>query len=493
MNRKYAWVGLGWLLITLCGCQTILAPLGLQKSSKAYIEQARKDESRGDLVAALEQYKRAQTIDPNQPQVNDRIKSLEKKLDELAEAHYQAGVRFRDKGKWGLAKKEFLEALRYRPDYKNAAAMLKERQPSETRTFIIHKIAPGESISKLALKFYGDYKKYYHIANFNNLSNAAQVRVGQRIMIPVIKGVSLDDLKRIESSSKTQPPPEKMASAPAPAPEMPSPAETMQPAPVGKPAEKPPEPSASQPAPSGPEDQVAAYRQTGIALFKEKNYAEAIVELQKVVDAVPDDAEAGSYIARAYVQMGKADLADNRLAEAKTAFATALKYDKHCSECRKLLDRSRTIEAAGLRKKGETLFKNNQFEKAIATLDRAVALNPDDAAAKDLLFQAYFQNALKLYDKQDYLAASGAFQKAAAIKPDCSQCKQYIEDSNQAYKDFYYNQGIIYFGQEKLKEAIIAWKKVAAVDPNYKDVQQNLKKATLLNNRLERIRKSNAK
>jgi tetratricopeptide (TPR) repeat protein len=274
---------------------------------------------------------------------------------------------------------------------------------------------------------------------------------------------------------------------------MPSPAETMQPAPVGKPAEKPPEPSASQPAPSGPEDQVAAYRQTGIALFKEKNYAEAIVELQKVVDAVPDDAEAGSYIARAYVQMGKADLADNRLAEAKTAFATALKYDKHCSECRKLLDRSRTIEAAGLRKKGETLFKNNQFEKAIATLDRAVALNPDDAAAKDLLFQAYFQKALKHYNKQDYLAASGAFQKAAAIKPDCSQCKQYIEDSNQAYKDFYYNQGIIYFGQEKLKEAIIAWKKVAAVDPNYKDVQQNLKKATLLNNRLERIRKSNAK
>ena len=207
MNRKYAWVGLGWLLMTLCGCQTVLAPLGLQKSSKAYIEQAKKDESRGDLVAALEQYKRAQTVDPNQPQVNDRIKSLEKKLDELAEAHYQAGVRFRDKGKWGLAKKEFLEALRYRPDYKNAAAMLKERQPSETGTFIIHKIAPGESISKLALKFYGDYKKYYHIANFNNLSNAAQVRVGQRIMIPVIKGVSLDDLKRIESSSKTQPPP----------------------------------------------------------------------------------------------------------------------------------------------------------------------------------------------------------------------------------------------------------------------------------------------
>jgi hypothetical protein len=32
--------------------------------------------------------------------------------------------------------------------------------------------------------------------------------------------------------------------------------------------------------------------------------------------------------------------------------------------------------------------------------------------------------------------------------------------------------------------------KVASVDPDYKDVQQNLKKANLLNERLERIKKS---
>jgi tetratricopeptide (TPR) repeat protein len=191
--------------------------------------------------------------------------------------------------------------------------------------------------------------------------------------------------------------------------------------------------------------------------------------------------------------VGKSDLAANRVAEANTAFTTALKYDKNCRDCRKLLLRSRTILAEALKKKGQTLFKNNQFDKAIAALDRAATLNPKDSATKDLLFKAYFQKAMMLYNKQQYLPASGAFQKAAAVKPDCGECRQYIEDSKMAYKEFYYNQGIGYFGQEQLKKAITAWKKVVAVDPNYKDVQQNLKKATLLNDRLERIKKSTAK
>ena len=64
-----------------------------------------------------------------------------------------------------------------------------------------HEIAPGESISKLARKYYGDYKKYHHIANFNNMTDATQVRVGQRIMVPVIDGVTIDDLIRISTGT----------------------------------------------------------------------------------------------------------------------------------------------------------------------------------------------------------------------------------------------------------------------------------------------------
>ena len=560
MKFKDVCIGLGLLLFVLWGCQTPQAPREKDKQANAYIEQAQAFENQGNLVEALEQYKLAQTVDPNEPLITESINRVETELDRLADTHYQAGLRFRDKGKWDLAKKEFLKTLRYRPDHEKAAAMLQQRQPASEKKFITHEIAPGESISKLALKYYGDYKKYHHIANFNNMTDATQVRVGQRIMVPVIDGVTIDDLIRIssgtsapatapttvegeytvhqiqpgESLSKlaqiyygdyqlfhviakyngiTDPTTVKVGQkikvprlenvAPRsqerpyrpeqaePAPDAPYSPETAE----SKPPYETPEPTAEpaetpQPESSEPVDQVAEYRETGIALFNEKKYDDAIVELQKVLSGAPDDAGAIDYISRSYVELGKAHLAANRVNEAKTAFTTALDYDDTCRDCQDLLAQCRTIEADALRKSGERFFENNQYEKAISALERAVALNPDDTAAADLLFQTHYQKALILYDKQDYLAARTDFSKAAAIKPDCGDCKQYIEKSMEAFKEFNYNEGIIFFGKEELKQAIESWEKVASVDPDYKDVRQNLKKANLLNERLERIKKS---
>ncbi len=544
MKHKNVCAGLGFLLVVLCGCQASQSPREMDKQAKAYIQQAQAYESQGNLVEALEQYKLAQTIDPGEPVITDGINRLENELNALAETHYQAGIRFRDKGKWDLAKKEFLKTLRYRPDHEKAAEMLQQRQPEGERAFITHEIAPGESISMLARKYYGDYKKYHHIANFNNMSDATRVRVGQRVMVPVIDGVTLDDLNRVSSGLTAQPPAVKdeftvhqiqpgeslakvaqiyygdyqlfhviakyngisdpasikvgqkvkvprLEKSTEPATETPYRPEAPELEPV---AESPEAPVASveapQPEESEPVDQVAEYRETGIALFNEKKYDEAIVEFQKVLSAAPEDPEAIDYISRAYVETGRAHLAQNRLNEAKTAFITALDYDDNCRDCQDLLARCRTLEAEALTKEGETLFQNNQFDKATLMLERAVALNPDDAKATGLLFQTLFQKALVLYNKQDYLAAKTGFEKAAAIQPDCSECKRLIENSMTEYKEFHYNEGIVFFGQEALKKAIVSWEKVTAVDPDYKDVQQNLKKAILLNDRLERIKTS---
>ena len=112
MKRKHIFVGLGLSLMILWGCQASQAPREKDKQANAYIQQAQAYESQGNLVEALEQYKLAQTIDPNEPVITDGINRLEKQLNELAETHYQAGLRFRDKGKWDLAKKEFLKTLR---------------------------------------------------------------------------------------------------------------------------------------------------------------------------------------------------------------------------------------------------------------------------------------------------------------------------------------------------------------------------------------------
>ncbi|MFO7713060.1 LysM peptidoglycan-binding domain-containing protein [Desulfosarcina sp.] len=551
MKHKHICAGMGLILMVLWSCQPFRAPREMSKQAKTYIEQAQAYESQGNPVEALEQFKLAQTIDPQEPIVIESITRLEKQLDDLAETHYQNGLRYRDKGRWELAKKEFLNTLRYRPEHEKAAAMLQQRHPAEATKYITHEIGPGESVSKLALKYYGDYKKYHHIANFNNMSDATQVKVGQRILIPAIDGVDIDDLMRISTGSPVQPPSEKaefsvhqikpgeslsrvaeiyygdaklfrviaayngisdptsvkvgqkvnvprldqmassgLTTAAKPAQAHPYTPEADEAEAAADRSE--PQTQTGQPDANGPVDQVAQYRETGIALFNEKKYDDAILELKKVLSASPEDADAIGYVSRAYVELGRGHLTANRFNEAKTAFTTALDFDDDCRECVDLLDQCREIEAEFLGKEGQGYLQKNQIDKAISTLERAVALNPDDGATTALLFQTLFQKALVLYNQNDYLAAKTGFTKAAAVKPDCSECKQYIEASLQEYKAFHYNEGIVFFGQQDLKKAISAWEKVAAVDPGYKDVQQNLRKATLLNENLERIRKSTA-
>ena len=76
MKHKHACVGLGLLLLLFWGCQTAQAPREKDKKAKTYIEQAQAYESQGNLVEALEQFKLAQTIAPDEPVVTEASRSF---------------------------------------------------------------------------------------------------------------------------------------------------------------------------------------------------------------------------------------------------------------------------------------------------------------------------------------------------------------------------------------------------------------------------------
>ncbi len=77
-------------------------------------------------------------------------------------------------------------------------------------TYKIHTVKPGEHLGMIAKTYYGDYKKIALIAEFNSIKNFDQIKVGQKIKIPVfnkevekVKGVIEEDLaapKEIETS-----------------------------------------------------------------------------------------------------------------------------------------------------------------------------------------------------------------------------------------------------------------------------------------------------
>ena len=87
------------------------------------------------------------------------------------------------------------------------------------------------------------------------------------------------------------------------------------------------------------------------------------------------------------------------------------------------------------------------------------------------------------------MAAKKNFEASIKYNKDCPKCPDYIKRSENAYMETHYNRGLSYFGNQQLPEAIGEWELVQSVDPNYKDLKQNIQKAKTLLERLENIKK----
>ena len=524
------------------------------KLAAEYLAKGQQLESQGDLAAAMEQYKLALTVDPKNETAIQNSRRLTDQLNKLADARYDLGMKYYRQGKYALARTQFLIALKYRPDHPGASKMLVSRQPEKAPEYVLHQIQPGESLSMVAKKYYGDYKKYNLIARYNGIEDATKVKPGQIIKIPnagqenmpavgnqdalkkadfvlhkIQPGQSISRLAQIyygdyrkfhliaqynrmddatqvkvgdvikipkvpglpfnqpsnksaqPAASTVQEPSEDQAAAPMPSEPEPQ-------------AEAAPEPQQSQEPEKITEnnnnEQVLAYRDAGIELYNEGKYEDAIFELHKSAEAMPEDKETRSYLSKAYFESGKSLLSRSEYDAAKEAFESALQFDPACQECGKYIEKSKIGPLLVYRNKGIDHFNRNEFGDAITALTQYLDLRPDDPDARIYLGKAYFQKALIDFNKSDYLMAKKEFESALAYDRQCEKCPQYIKQSLASYKETHYNKGVAYYGKQQLEEAIKEWQAVYDMDPGYKDVDQNLKKARELMEKLEQIKKS---
>ena len=65
-----------------------------------------------------------------------------------------------------------------------AAAAAMQDDVLVVKRYVLHTVKPGESLSKIAGTYYGDFKQYDVIAKFNGLPSATSISVGQELKIP---------------------------------------------------------------------------------------------------------------------------------------------------------------------------------------------------------------------------------------------------------------------------------------------------------------------
>ena len=336
------------ILITGCAVPVKEVPSNrVTELSQGYLQDGMRHEASGDLVAALRSFKLALTVDPNNQKAIKGCNRLEVEIRSSAKKHYIAGLNFKRKGRYSLARKEFLTALRLSPDYKEVRELFTSRKRIKIKGYVVHKVKSGENLSGLAASYYGDYRKFPIIAKYNNLDDAAALSVGQELKIPEIRGMELVNSKKntnkkpVTTDSDSLDWEKDFADT-----EGPSEGNEMA-------LEK------------DKEEQVAIYRDLGVELFKDKNYRNASIELNKVLFSNPDDSIALEYLYRCYFLQAVALYEQKEYLAARDQFKVSLKYKNDCQQCHKYMNECEDSYKKLHYKKGMQLYNNEKLNEAI--------------------------------------------------------------------------------------------------------------------------------
>ena len=394
MKKNIALIWIVIIVTMVSGCAEHLKKFSqiIPKSEKenlvqSYLQAGKEYEDKGNLAEAYKQYKLALTVSPQNQEAVKGIDRLEKGLRKWAEKYYLEGMKFHNQGKYRLARRKFLTALKFWPDHSKALKMLTHRKYVKYKKYIEHIIKPGESLSKIAMIYYGDYLKFPIIAEYNNIADATLTHVGQKIRVPEIEGAPFLTEKQDIKPEEAKAPDLVILDRKIKKEEV-------------KEKEEPVDEEVKE-EPEEPVDELKIYSDQGVEFFNKMKYQEAIAEFNKVINVDPDDATAVEYLAK-----------------------------------------------------------------------------------------SHFQCAVALFEKKDYLKAKKEFEVSFRYNKNCPTCQEYIKKSEETYMEIHYKRGVAHFGKEQLVEAIMEWELVRAIDSNYKEVANNIKKAKILLKRLEEIKKS---
>ena len=334
-----------------------------KKVVKEYLKKGQAYEEKGDLVNAFKQYNLATTVNPSEQKAVESRERVKEALNRTAKIHYQKGLKLDKQGKYVLARRQFLIALRLQPDYPEATKILTSRKRFKITRYIVHKIHSGQTLSGVAKIYYGNPENFPLIAKYNNITDVTQIRVGQKIKIPELEGVKfLEDQEIIEAE-------EKIVFEPGIWDWETTLLKTGLKGQGGK--------SKVQKTKEAEMDQVASYRDNGSKMFMEKKYREAVTEFKKVLNIYPDDEVALDYSYRSHFSMGDALFQKKDYLAARSQFEKSLRYNYDCDECQDYIKKCENLYMEAHYRMGMQYYGKEQLVEAMREWELVQLMDPN--------------------------------------------------------------------------------------------------------------------
>lgn len=137
----------------------------------------------------------------------------------------------------------------------------------------------------------------------------------------------------------------------------------------------------------------------------------------------------------------------------------------------------------------ENALERRQYMAALSDVDKFLAKNPGNAEGLALKKQVLYRLGKSQYDQKNYDAAYRNLTELAKLAPSYEDSSTLIQDSRRRLIDQHYSQGIRYYREEKLREAIAEWRLVLDLDPQHMNARRNIEQSEKLLKGLEERKK----
>jgi tetratricopeptide (TPR) repeat protein len=324
-------------------------------------DQAQALEKDGQLRRALEEWKIALTVDPNDAESKQGLQAVEGRIEQAVAQRIEAGRAALARGVQVEARRQFLIALALDPTNRVAFDAL-QTQAREVE-FVTHTVKQGDTLGSLAQRYYGDRSRSEVIWETNQLPPNPKLTAGMMLKIPEIPGVPFIHQ---EAPRRPTPAPPAVATPGAPAK---------------------PEATAEEAQPPQPEMVNPLLAEAREALGR-NDYGEAISDIDKFLAGNPNHPDGLAVKKQALYQQGKAQFSERRYEDSYKALSQLARLQPDYEDSAALMKQARASAIDLHYREGVRLYREEKPAEAIVEWKVVLDLDPQHANAKRNIDQA---------------------------------------------------------------------------------------------------------
>jgi tetratricopeptide (TPR) repeat protein len=144
-----------------------------------------------------------------------------------------------------------------------------------------------------------------------------------------------------------------------------------------------------------------------------------------------------------------------------------------------------TSEVNPLLAEAREALERSDYSDALGTVDKYLTSKPGDREGLTLKKQALYGQARSQMESRQYPESIQSLTLLSRLQPDYEDTSALLKQARTRLVEQHYTQGVRFYREEKLKEAIAEWRVVLEMDPAHANARRNIDQAERLLRGLE--------